>query len=143
MELTVGQNSWANITEADAYLDSRIEAEEWFTLSDSGVSGGIFKDSLLISSFYWLLGSNQLNLSVNLTGSIIKNAQIEGALFLLEHYAALNARRSAIGTGVESFKLSKRSEKLGKISIPDHILGMLVSYRVLNSIVELKGEYDV
>jgi len=144
MALSVGQNSWATVVEADAYLADRINAEAWFLLSETNGDGEVAKDSLLISAYYWLLNAPQLNLSPNLTNANVKNAQIEAAFFLLEHYNALNERRAAMSTGVEDFKLSQKREKLNiaKLQIPNHIIGSLGMYSAENVFVELKGHYD-
>ncbi|MHA1302142.1 MAG: hypothetical protein ACTSPI_00370 [Candidatus Heimdallarchaeaceae archaeon] len=144
MALIVGQNSWATILEADTYLTDRINAEDWFELSESGASGEVSKSSLLISAYYWLLNAPQLELSSSLTDDNVKNAQIESAFFLLEHYNALNQRRAAMFTGVEEFKLSQKREKLNinKLQIPNYIIGALKTYIGENVIAELKGYYD-
>lgn len=145
MSITVGQNSWVTIAEADTYLEDRMGGKDWFDLPDSEAPGETSKTSLLVSSFFWLSGAPQLQLSPSLTDSNVKNAQIEGALFLLEHYSELNERRAAVATGVENYKMSRKSEKLdiNNLTIPDHILGMLVAYSVINATALLKGHYDV
>ena len=144
MSLIVGQNSWVTIIEADTYLTIRMSAEDWFVLSDVANPGETSKSSLLVTAFHWLMNSPQLDLLPNLTDDFIKNAQIESALFLLEHYNELNARRAAMYTGVEEFKLSEKSEKLNinNLQIPDYIIGMLGLYVTENTTVELLGHYD-
>jgi len=145
MSLIVGQNSWITIVECDTYLTNRIGSEDWFDLADSGDPGALSKTSLIISAFNWLMGAPQLSLSANLTDEFVKNAQIEATLFLLEHYSALNSRRAAMSTGVTAFRMSKKSEDLdiNKLTIPSHIIGMLSTYSIKNTFVELKGHYDV
>ena len=145
MALIVGQNSWVTVVEADAYLSDRINAEDWFGLNELGVSGEVSRLSLLMSAYYWLLNASQLELSSDLTDDNVKNAQIEAAFFLLEHYTALNQRRAAMSTGVEEFRLSTKREKLNidKLQIPNHIIGALRSYLVEeNTTAQLKGYYD-
>lgn len=145
MALVVGQNSWVTVTEADEYLADRINATEWFGLNEVEEEGEVSKETLLITAFFWLSGSPQLSLLPTLTNDSVKRAQIEAAFFLMEHYSALNERRAAIFTGVEDFKLSNRREKLNIINlqVPDHILGMLDVYSVVNTTTTLKGEYDL
>ena len=145
MGLIVGQNSWITIVECDTYLTDRIGSEDWFDLADSGDPGALSKTSLVISAFNWLMGAPQLSLSASLTDEFVKNAQIEATLFLLEHYSALNSRRAAMSTGVTAFRMSKKSENLdiNKLTIPNHIIGMLSAYSIKNTFVELKGHYDV
>lgn len=144
MALIVGQNSWVTVIEADAYLTDRINAENWFILAAIAAAGVVSKSSLLISAYFWLLNAPQLELSSDLTDDNIKNAQIEAAFFLLEHYTALNARRAAMSTGVEEFRLSQKREKLNiaKLQIPDHIIGALRAYMTENVTALLKGRYD-
>ena len=144
MALVVGQNSWATVIEADAYLTDRINAEGWFILAAAGAAGVVSKITLLASAYHWLLNAPQLELSSGLTDDDVKNAQIEAAFFLLEHYDALNERRAAMSTGVEDFRLSTRHEKLNvnKLQIPDHIIGTLRAYVGENTTAQLKGHYD-
>lgn len=145
MSLIVGQNSWVTVDETDSYLTDRIGSEAWFDLNPTSSPGGVGKESLIISAYYWLSGSPELSLSSSLTDILVKNAQIEAVLFLLEHYRELNERRAAMFTGVEDFEISKRSENLdiSQLRIPDHIVGMLSDYQISNCVVVLKGEYDV
>jgi hypothetical protein len=144
MSLTVGQNSWVTIAEADTYLTERIGAESWFDKADTDDPGLTTKSSLLVTAFQWLMASPQLELSAGLTDSLVKNAQIESALFLMEHYNALNERRAAMSTGVTEFQLSKKMERLdiSKLTIPPHIIGLLGAYCIENAFAVLKGHYD-
>jgi hypothetical protein len=145
MSLVVGTNSWASVAEADTYLTDRINTTEWFQTAPTGSPGEVSKESLLVSAFYWLTGSPELELSATLTDTSVKNAQTEAAFFLLEHYDELNERRAAMYTGVDSWKLSKKSENydINQLQIPSYILGMLRDYAIMNTTVDLKGEYDV
>ncbi len=143
MALVVGQNSWASVAEANTYLTDRIYAEDWFNLDSSGDPGMVTKESLLVSSFNWLLGNLSFSLSSALTDDNVKNAQIEGTLFLLNHYVELDERRAAKASGVTEFKISQRMEKLdGDIVVPSIISDLLSSYRQGN-IATLLGAYDV
>lgn len=144
MSLVVGQNSWVTIAEADTYLTDRMGAGDWFSLSGVGSPGITSKSTLLSTAYFWLLNNPKLELSGSLTDSNVKNGQIESALFLLEHYAALNERRAAIGTGVKSFKLMSRREVLVQdLVLPAHIAGFFSQYGISNAVVELKGNYDI
>ena len=144
MALTVGQNSWASVAEADAYLGDRIGAADWFSLPVSPVAPGEnAKESMLVSAFYWL--SNSYSLPATLTNINVKNAQIEGALFLLDNYAEYEARRAAIASGVTDFRISKRAETFdpNSFSIPSNIDDMLSDYSSLGGVnIEFKGAYD-
>ena len=142
MALTIGTNSWASVAEGDTLLTDRIDAEEWFALSDSGAPGARSKESLLVSAFHWLSGSTQLSIPSSCADLNVKNAQIEAAWFLHEYYLTLKDRRAAFASGLKSMRMSRRTESLGAPSIPDHILGMLSEYQTSNDTVLLGGEYD-
>lgn len=147
MSLTVGSNSYATVAEADTYLEDRIGASGWFSLSETTTPGGDSKESMLVSAYYWLTGSASLNLPAVSSSSVLKTAQIESALYLLEFYSGLSSRRAKQSQGVESFKLSDRSEKYfvdQPSEIPVHILGLLDDYSGLGGqVFQLKGQYDV
>lgn len=146
MALVVGTNSWVTVAEADIYLTDRIGSTEWFGLLDLPSNPGEdAKETMLISAFYWLIGSPELNLTPSLSATNVKNAQIEAALFLLEHYDELNERRAFISAGGESFKLSKRSEDLNlkNLKIPPQIAGLIPEYGINHAIVDFKGGYDI
>ena len=144
MALVIGTNSWASVAEADIFLADRIDAEAWFLFAESGASGVRTKESLLVSAFYWLRGSPQLSLPSSSTDADVKNAQIEAAWFLQEYYEEMKDRRAALATGVETLRMSRRTESLSirNLGIPNYILGMLASYQASNVTVTLKGEYD-
>jgi hypothetical protein len=145
MAIVVGTNSWVTIVEADAYLTDRIEAEDWFTLSDSAGPGEVSKTSLLVTSFNWLIGSAMLEIAKSSTDDNVKNAQIEAALHLQKHYTELDDRRANIASGLKAFKFSERSETLDwkTLGIPIHILGFLRAYQQSNVFATLSGEYDL
>jgi len=146
MSLTVGQNSWATISEADTYLGNKIKTTEWFALDNAPSElGAESKETLLSTAYYWLKGSPELNISASATDVNVKNAQIEAAWFLYNNYDELKEREAAIYTGVEDFSLSKRSENLNMdyLQIPSFITGMLRDYGIRNTSADLLGEYDV
>ena len=145
MALVVGTNSWATVAEADLYFTDRIGSTGWFDLSETPPNPGEdAKESMLVSAYYWLMGSPDVTLSASLTATNVKNAQIESALYLLEHYDELNARRAAISTGLQDFELSRLTERFNAayIKIPAYILGLIPEYGNTNTFVQLKGEYD-
>lgn len=146
MALVVGTNSWATRVEADAYLTDRISTEDWFMLEDTPPNPGEeSKESYLVSAFRWFQGSAELTIPASSTDDNVKNAQIEGALFLMEHYMELNERRAAMATGVAEFAYSKRRERLepSQIKIPDYIVGMILNFVSMNTTAVLLGEYDI
>lgn len=144
MALIVGQNSWCTVAEADSYLTNKIGAEEWFGLSNEGSPGQVSKTSLIISAFYWLSLAPGLELSSTLTDINVINAQVEAALFLMNHSTAIDERGGAIYSGVTEFKLSQKMERLNRdnLVIPDYIMGMLRNYSIVSGVALLEGEYD-
>ena len=144
MSLVVGQNSWTTVAEADTYLENRIGGADWFDLEDISDKGNVSKETLLVSAFYWLSNNFQFDLSPSLTDTNVKHAQIEAALFLMEHSESLRDREGAIYSGVEEFKYSQRMEKLNmeQLIIPKSIQGLLLNYLGSHAFVELAGEYD-
>ncbi|MCK4815127.1 hypothetical protein KA005_05095 [bacterium] len=145
MAIVVGTNSYVTIAEADAYLNERIGASIWFALPDDASEGADSKTVYLASAYNWLLSSPTLDLPETSTDDAIKNAQIESAFYLLEHYNALNARRSAQAQGVVSMRLSKKWEEYADrdvSEIPNFISGGLSAYMTGNNVVELLGHYD-
>lgn len=145
MALVVGTNSWSTVAEADDYLEDRLGSRPWFDLVESSeTKGEESKEVYLTSAFYWLMGAPQLEIGKDSTDDNVKNAQAEAALWLIDHYDELDARRAATATGVTDFSYSKRRESLDpkNIIIPPHILGMLADYEVVNTFAQLKGEYD-
>lgn len=145
MALVVGQNSWATRAEANSYLEDKINTIPWFSLPDDGIQGGVTKDNLLVSAFYWLRNAPGLSLPDISTDENVKNAQIEGAWYLYNYDEDSSDREAAIYSGLSSFTLSKRSENLdiNNIQIPQFIIGILRDYAEQNTTVDLLGEYDV
>lgn len=145
MAIVVGQDTWATVVEADAYLTNKVGATNWFELSEAGIPGEESKESFLVSAFRWLLGSPEFLLSPSMTGDAIKNGQIEAAAFLMENYKTMAARAGALYSGVVQADYSKRKEvfDLNNVIIPLHIRGWLRDYRISSSFVLMSGEYDI
>lgn len=147
MALVVGTNSYVTVAEADDYLTSRINSQGWFDLSETGAPGEQTKESLLGSSFYWLSRGTSFNLPEGeTTDQNIKQAQIEGALYLLKYSAEHEERLALQSQGVKSFKLSKRSESFGSgtpSGYPFVIIQLLGSYSNGQAFFDLNGNYDV
>ncbi len=145
MAIQVGTNSYVTIVEADTYLTDRLEAEEWFNLVDTGTPGQASKTTYLISAYNWLQSAPALSLPSSSNDDNLKQAQIEAAFYLLEHYTALNARRAIQAQGVESARLSKKWETYvdpTKSEIPAYITGGISQYDTANDVVDFRGQYD-
>lgn len=145
--LIIGQNSWVTVNEADEYLKVKFNTAAWFTLASSpNKPGTVAKESLLISAFYWLMSSPEIQLTATLTDINVKNAQIESAWYLYSNGDELFERQKMIEIGLKSFKFSKRQETFiskNEISLPRNILALLSIYQTgTNTIIQLKGEHD-
>lgn len=145
MALNVGTNSYVTVAEADTYLTDRMDTEEWFATAETAGPGVRSKETYLVSAYNWLRTASTLSLPETSSDDAIKQAQIEAAFYLLEHYTALNARRAVQAQGVESSRLSKKWESYVSPTtgeIPSYILGGISEYAEVNSFAQLKGEYD-
>jgi hypothetical protein len=113
--IVVGTNSWVTIAEADAYLENKANAENWFLLpANPASSGEASKESFLVEAYYRILYNPEFNgLTASLTNQDVKNAQIEFAFWLLNNYDDYLEREAKIASGIESFTFSKWKEKLG------------------------------
>jgi len=145
MALVVGSNTWVTVTEADEYLTYRMGTDEWFDLQEKGQPGTLSKETVLGTAFRELVNCPSLDLPVSASGDNVKNAQVEMALFLVNHFNELDDRRAGIATGLNSFQLGKRREDLRTffIGVPEYIITMLGEYASINTTVELKGQYDI
>jgi len=144
MPLVVGTNSWVTLAEAFTHLSSRMGSKDWLDLDPDGSPGLPTRESTLIESFYWL--SNDLSYSIpnSCTDDLVKQAQMEGALYLLKYYDETQDHEAAIAQGIKSFSYSKRSETFGEAPrIPTRIVGLLKNYRTDSAgVIQLLGEYD-
>ena len=147
MSLTVGSNSYVTVAQANTYLQDRMGTLAWFALEETGAPGVTSKEVLLVTAYNWLLGSPTLDLPAVSSETLLMNAQIESALYLLTYYSGIDSRRAKRAQGVESFKLGDRSETFvegSQSEIPSNILGMLMEYSSLGGVTfDLKGQYDV
>ena len=147
MSIVVGQNSWVTLAEADTYFTDRIGTSSWFSLTDTpSTPGADSKEGYLITAFNILIGSPDVSLSPSLTDDNVKKAQMEFALFLVQHYTEFDERSAAQSTGVSEFQYSKRKEKFDNpgdgVKLPYTVIGLLSLYSTANVIVNLKGQYD-
>ncbi len=145
MAFVVGVDSWVTVAEADTYLTYRMGSDEWFDLIAEAVPGAVSKETVLGSACKELINCPSITLSISTTNDAVKNAQIEMALFLVEHYDEFNDRRAAIATGLDSFYLGRRREDLRTffVGVPEYILSMLSDYSNTNQFVEISSPYDI
>lgn len=144
MSLVVGTNSWVTLAEAFTHLSSRMGSKDWLDLDPDGSPGLPTRESTLIESFYWLSNDLSYSISPTCTDDHVKQAQIEGALYLLKYYDEMQDREAGVAQGIKSFGYSKRGETFGETPrIPARIAGLLKDYKTDSSgMVQLLGEYD-
>jgi len=118
--MVVGTNSWITLVEANAYFLYKYGAiAGWSVLSDSD------KESLLISSYRWIINNPNYTIPSAATEQNIKDAQCEGGWFIYKYWTGYVKRESLIAGGVKSFRLSKFSETFGEQSLPQSIKNLL------------------
>jgi hypothetical protein len=117
--IVVGTNSWVTITEADDYLDGKLGADAWASLSNS------LKTQCLITAYRWLFYHPDLNIPASSTSETVKAAQIELAWWIYNYYAGFQKRGALIASGVEEFDLSKWSETLKAQDLPYEVANIL------------------
>lgn len=116
LTLTLYTNTFVTLAQADDYLEGKLGANAWTTLTDNQ------KKQCLISSFRWLI---RLGVSSTSTSAIVKNAQIELAWWLYKNYEEYEDREALYASGVRTFHLSKWSESLSTPDVPQFIKDMI------------------
>jgi hypothetical protein len=123
MSLLVGVNSWVTTAEADAYLgDKWGVGAEWTGLTTTE------KEQALVTSYRWIQGLRQYNISPSSTNENVKNAQIELAYYIVENYTQHKKRTALYAQGVRDFSISKWKEKLEKAGLPSEVEGLLKDF---------------
>jgi hypothetical protein len=112
LTLVVGTNSFVTLTEANDYLEGKLGADSWASLSDT------IKKQALITAFRWLV---RLGVPTSSTSDNVKSAQIELAWFYYQNYEAYEEREALYAGGVRDFTLSKWKESLEKADVPEYI----------------------
>jgi hypothetical protein len=116
LTLTVGSNTYVTLSEADSYLEGKLGAGDWFTLTSDN------QKQCLISSYRWL---RRLGLPASSTSDNVKSAQIELAWWLYRYYEEHEDREALYANGVRQFKLSKWSENLSESDVPQFIKDLI------------------
>jgi len=148
MALVVGENSWATVAEADAYLTDRVGTQEWFTLDEASANpGDPSKETYLIMAFNYLLTKNGYCLDKTLTDENVKKAQIEFAFYFVDNFTTYEDDNNSLTRGAKSFNLSKWREQLnseanwaGDYPLPAFVSTYLTGYQCSNVTVPLDPE---
>lgn len=124
MALTVGENSWVTVEEADTYFSSRLgSSEHWVS--------GAEKESALITAYNQLNGCGFFDFPASAT-QVMKDAQCEQALFLLVHVEDIDRRKGLQVQGVATAGIVKESykENIDQIPICTNAKNFLKDYSV-------------
>lgn len=147
MSLVVGTNSWELVSEADTYLTDRLNASDWFDLSDTSTPGNPSKEVYLITAFRELINYPGTSLTADLTDDSVKEAQTEMALWLIKFNDDAERRKALISMGVTSFTASRDwKETLSEYGLPQQVYTILVKSGYLigsgGGIITFEGEDD-
>jgi len=128
MALIVGENTWATVAEADAYLADRVGTQNWFLLDESPAAPGEpSKESYLSMAFNYLINKGGYCLDKALTDDEVKYAQIEFAFYFVDNFTTFEDEANSQGKGTTSFQVSKWRESLGTNWVDDYALPFSVS----------------
>ena len=119
--IVVNTNSWVTIAESETYLDEKLGADAWASLSDEE------KTQSLISAFRWI--NRATNYSIGVVTDNLKYAQMELAFYIYEYSESHRKHEALIAQGVDSFRISKFWEaSSGKIELPQTVKDLLSDY---------------
>lgn len=119
-DITVGTNSWVTITESNNYLENKIGADDWESLTTEQ------KTAYLISAFRYI--RQKYNIELSSTEEDVKNAQIETAWWMYTFWTEYTNRQNLYSAGVRDFSISKFSEKLEESQPPQFLEDLLGAY---------------
>lgn len=120
--IIVGTNSWVTIAESDSYLEEKLDASAWASLTD------LQKTQRLISAYRWINQQADISIAASSTADVVKYAQIETAWYMHKNWTAHDKRNALYAQGVREFDISKYSEKLEGAKLPEYIRLMLVDF---------------
>lgn len=120
--LTAGQNTWCTLEYADAYFEERWNSESWALKEEED------RKKLLAHAYKLINQQSDIAIAADETEDIVKQAQCELAWYILNYWNEHEKRKALANMGVTEFKVSKFSEKLTKIQIPEDIKDMLSDY---------------
>jgi len=118
--LTSGTNTWATIAEAEIYFRTRLGASTFWNNSAD-------KPAALVTAYKYLINCGLFYFPDTAT-EVMKDAQCEMALFLLQHMADMDARKGLQAQGVTQAGIVQESydkDKAGEMAIPAIVSNML------------------
>jgi len=128
MSLVVPTNSWVTVAEANTYLKDRVGVKNYWSATAE-------KSEALVTAWRWLTGAGDYTFPTTATQPM-KDAQVEYALFMLQHQPDIDLRMGLQAQGVTDAGIVK--EKYGGMSTavpyPPIVSTMLRSFLTYSNI---------
>ncbi|GEM_PF-468774 len=141
--LIVGTNSWVTGPEAEEYFAGRLGASTWWNTSAEKVPA-------LITAYKRIMSCGDFSIEADEDEQVVKDAQCEMALFLLQHQSDMDARQGLQDQGVVAANIVGETydkDARGVIVIPANVRALLSAYEsgspLLAADVERDDEEDV
>ncbi len=122
MALVVPTNSWVTQAEADTYLGDRLAIGDYWNATAE-------KDAALVTAWRWLTGAGDFTFPAVATQAM-KDAQVEYAVFLIQHQPDIDLRMGLQAQGVTAAGVVKEkySGMSTAVPYPPIVSTMLRSY---------------
>lgn len=118
--LVVNTNTWVTLAEADSYLEERLGADAWVSVSDTN------KIQCLITAFRWI--NRDPNYTISVVTNSLKWAQIVLAWYVYNNLDEHEKRAALYNQGVRKFIVSRFHETLVKGGLPEEVKDLLTDY---------------
>jgi len=135
--VVVGTNSWVTEEEADTYFTTRFGAGDYWI-------SGVDKEGAIITAYGWLMGNPRFFLAASADApQMVKDAQCEMALFLVQHQPDIDLRMGLQAQGVREAGIVKE-KYAAKMTMPApaQVVAMLDGYRMDSPIAMVDVERD-
>lgn len=140
--LTPGTNTWATMAEAEAYFRTRLGSSAFWNYTAE-------KAAAIVTAYKYLVNSGIYDFPDEID-QVMKDAQCEMALFLLQHISDMDARKGLQAQGVTQAQIvgeTYNADAAGTAAIPANVKNMLSDYEsgspLLAADVERDDEEDV
>ena len=122
--ITPGTNSWVTEAEADIYFATRFGASDYWV-------SGTDKDGAIITAYSWLMGNPRFGLAASANAAqVLKDAQCEMALFLVQHQPDIDLRMGLQAQGVrEAGIVKEKYDGKNRMPVPPLVAALLEAYR--------------
>ena len=122
MAITVGTNSWVTEAEANAYLGDRLDADGFWVDEDAN------NPRAVITAYRWLVSNPNYSFPATAT-QVMKDAQCEYALFLLQHQPDLDLRIGLqVQKVVEAGIVKEKYSQPATLPIPPVVANLIETY---------------